>query len=91
MSVHFRCIILHKMSTVKSAIDHIGPAKLAERLDFYPSAITKWRKASRLPRTELAGLTNYAEIMEEMSGGKFTASALIEDTRRQWKRHMRTA
>ena len=73
------------MSTVASAIDHIGLSRLAARFGFYPSAVQKWRDEKRLPQTELSGLTNYAKAIEELSEGQYKAKDLIAETRAAWK------
>lgn len=78
------------MGYVYSAIKHIGLTNLGERLNYWPSAIQKWRDADRLPRTELMGITNYAEVIEEMSGGEFKAKKLIEHTRKRWQESVAT-
>lgn len=70
---------------VASAIDHIGLTKLGDRLNYWPSAIQKWRDDDRLPRTELMGITNYAEVIQEMTEGKYKAKKLIEHTRSKWR------
>jgi len=76
------------MSTVKSAIRLIGLTKIARRAKVYPSAVQRWRDDGRLPRTELAGLTNYASIIAELSkeaGESVTVKQLIADTRAAWE------
>lgn len=73
-------------STVASAIDHIGLTKLGNRFGIRPSAVQKWRDNDRLPQTDLAGLTAYAEGIEELCQGKFKAKALLADTRAAWKK-----
>jgi hypothetical protein len=81
---------------VASAIQAIGLTKLGDRLNFWPSAIQKWRDDDRLPATELSGLTNYAPVIAEMAeaartakkpikGERFTAEKLIEATRANWQ------
>jgi hypothetical protein len=67
-----------------SAIDHIGLTRLANRFGYRPSAVQKWRDQGRLPQSELAGLTQYAEAIEELSDGKYTAVQLIAETRLKW-------
>jgi hypothetical protein len=74
------------MSLVTSAIDHIGLRPIADRYGFRLSAVHKWKTQGRLPRTELAGLTDYAKALEELSEGKFRASDLIAETRVAWQR-----
>lgn len=72
------------MNYVASAIEHIGLTNLANRFGFYASAVQKWRDKGALPMTELSSLTNYAEIIEEMTGGTYKAKKLIDETRRFW-------
>lgn len=74
------------MSLVKSAIEHIGLTPIAEKYGFNPSAVHKWKKQGRLPRTELMGLTHYAEALEELSRGKYKARDLVAETRLAWER-----
>lgn len=74
------------MSFVKDAINHIGLKPIADRYGFKPSAVHKWKAQERLPRTELAGLTNYAQGIEELSEGRFRARDLIAETRVAWQR-----
>ena len=73
------------MNVVESAIDHIGLKPIAERYGFVISAIHKWKKEGRLPKSDLAGLTCYAQDLEELSGGKYRASELLAATRRAWQ------
>jgi hypothetical protein len=75
------------MSTVASAIDHIGLSRLAREFGYRPSAVQKWRDESRLPRSELAGLTHYASTIEELSAGKYLAIDMLAETRAAWVRH----
>ena len=72
------------MPLVTAAIEHIGLRPIAERFGYRISAIHKWKKQGRLPRTDLAGITHYASGIEELSGGKFSAHLLLEETRRAW-------
>jgi len=74
------------MALVTDAIQQIGLRPIAEKHGFRVSAIHKWKKQGHLPRTELAGLTQYARSIEELSGGKWRASDLIAETRRAWMR-----
>lgn len=76
------------MSTVKSAIGLIGLSKIARRAGCYPSAVQKWRDEGRLPQSELAGLTQYAETISELSqdtDSPVTVDELIADTRAAWE------
>lgn len=73
-------------STVASAIDHIGLTKVGNRFGIRPSAVQKWRDNRRLPQTDLAGLTSYAEGIEELSAGKYSAEKLLAETREAWEK-----
>lgn len=76
------------MSTVTSAIERIGLSPIAQRFGFRPSAVQKWRDRGRLPKTDLAGLTNYAEVIAELSEATeepVTKEQLLRDTRTAWE------
>lgn len=76
------------MSTVTSAIERIGLSPIAQRFGFRPSAVQKWRDRGRLPKTDLAGLTNYAEVIAELSESTeepVTKEQLLRDTRTAWE------
>ena len=76
------------MSTVKSAIELIGLTPVAKRFGYRPSAVQKWRDDGRLPRTDLAGITNYAAVIAELSEATespVTVEQLLDDTRAGWK------
>lgn len=72
-------------NTVTSAIEHIGLTPIAKKFGYRPSAIQKWRDDGRLPQSDLAGLTDYAKTIAELSGGRFTAKQLLVDTRVAWE------
>lgn len=77
------------MSAVTRSIGLIGLTPLARRFRFRPSAIQKWRDDGRLPQSELAGLTNYASVIAELSAATaqpVTAEELLRDTRAEWVR-----
>ncbi len=69
---------------VTSAINHIGLSRLGRRLGCRPSNVQVWRDHGRLPQTDLAGLTNYAEVIAEMCDGKWTVEQLLAATREAW-------
>lgn len=76
------------MSTVTSAIELIGLSPIAHRFGYRPSAIQKWRDLGRLPKSDLAGLTNYAEVIAELSEATekpVTKEELLRDTRIAWE------
>lgn len=80
------------MSTVTSAIERIGLTKLANRFGYRPSAVQKWRDEGCLPKSDLAGLTNYAEVIAELSRDTekpVTVEQLLTDTRKAWERRQR--
>jgi hypothetical protein len=75
------------MSTVTSAIERIGLTPIANRIGYRPSAVQRWRDEGRLPKTDLAGLTRYAEVIAELSQDTeepVTAEKLLEDSRAAW-------
>ncbi|EOL1931106.1 DNA-binding protein, partial [Escherichia coli] len=41
-------------------------------------AVYKWLKNGFLPKTEFFGKTKYASKIEEISGGKYQASEMLE-------------
>lgn len=73
------------MSTVTSAIEHIGLTPIAKRYGYRASAIQKWRDVGALPQTELSGLTDYAAGIAELSDGEVTKEELLRDTRAYWQ------
>lgn len=76
------------MSSVTSAIGLIGLTPIAKRFGYRPSAIQKWQRRGRLPKSDLAGLTNYAEVIAELSaatGKPVTKEQLLRDTRAAWE------
>lgn len=48
-----------------------------------PWAVSKWRQAGRLPRTEYTGETTYARVLERAVGGQVTAEAMLEQGRKR--------
>jgi len=75
------------MSTVTSAIERIGVSRIADRCGFWPSAVQRWKDEGRLPKTDLAGLTNYALVISELSqetAEPVTVEKLLQDTRAAW-------
>lgn len=71
-------------NAVSTAIAHIGLKPVADAAGLWPSAISKWKQQGRLPRSELAGLTNYALMIETLSGGAFKREDLLACTRAAW-------
>lgn len=84
MNLQIRCTLCRMANPVTSAIKHIGLTNIAKRLGFYPSAIQKWRDDGHLPQSEIAGLTNYAEVIADLSDGRWSAEQLLEATRAAW-------
>jgi hypothetical protein len=77
------------MQTLADPINEIGIRKLASRCGLSPGAIIKWRDADRLPQSELAGLTNYATLIAELSQSTdypVTADQLLAHTRSKWEK-----
>lgn len=66
------------MNPVAIAVDAVGgQASAAKICGKSAVAVHKWVKSGCLPRTEYTKKTNYAEMLAEASGGKFTAEWLL--------------
>lgn len=63
-------------------LDHV-----AEVVGLTGAGVGKWRKAGRLPRTELTGETDYAGMIAKATEGEVSRRALIEWTRDGWRRN----
>jgi len=48
-----------------------------------PKAIYKWIERGTLPRTDFTGETNYAELIAKASEGRFTATQILEISKKQ--------
>jgi hypothetical protein len=54
---------------ITTVIDKAGSAKaVADALKLTSTAVLKWEKRGKLPRTEWTGETNYAEQLEQAFG-----------------------
>lgn len=76
-------------NTVSKAIKLIGTTKIGRRFNIRPSAAQKWGDQGCLPKSDLAGLTSYAEGIAELSrdtASPVTVEQLLADTRRTWER-----
>lgn len=61
--------------------DHISPSSymtIAKACGVSERAVYKWLKNGFLPKTEFFGKTKYASKIEEISGGKYQASEMLE-------------
>lgn len=66
------------MNPVEIAVEAVGGQTAAAKIcGKSPVAIHKWVKNACLPRTEYTKKTNYAEMLANASGGKFTAAWLL--------------
>jgi hypothetical protein len=77
-----------RRNTVTKAIKSIGTTKIGRRFKIRPSAVQKWGDQGCLPKTELAGLTNYAEGIADLSRDTpdpVTIEQLLSDTRKTWQ------
>lgn len=72
------------MNPIDEAIEIVGWDPLAKALSVTKQAVRKWRNSERLPRTELTGETSYARTIQDATGGKVSAEALLEWTRLGW-------
>lgn len=62
---------------IKEAVNHCGGVfAVATACGLSQRAIYKWISRRCLPRTEYTGETEYADVLAEISNGKFTAKQL---------------
>lgn len=62
---------------ISEAISIVGLSRLARECNVTYQALRKWERRGFLPRTEWTGETNYAEVIEEATGGVVSRSALL--------------
>lgn len=68
------------MSAIRLAVQQLGGVSRCARVcGVSPSAVCKWLRRERLPRTEYTGETRHAARMAAASGGAFTAAWLLEN------------
>ncbi|WP_187775957.1 YdaS family helix-turn-helix protein [Salinicola corii] len=66
------------MSAIRLAVEQLGGVSRCARVcGVSPSAVCKWLRRERLPRTEYTGETCHALRMAAASGGTFTAAWLL--------------
>ncbi|WP_342595744.1 YdaS family helix-turn-helix protein [Salinicola lusitanus] len=66
------------MSAIRLAVEQLGGVSRCARIcGVSPSAVCKWLRRGRLPRTEYTGETHHATRMAEASEGAFTAAWLL--------------
>jgi hypothetical protein len=70
---------------IEHAAQLVGVRALARACGISYEALTKWRKAGRLPRTDLTGETYYATAIETATNGRIGADALLHMTRERWR------
>lgn len=66
---------------VIAAIEKLSITDIANGCDVAPSAVHRWKKNGRLPRTDLTGETSYAEVINKLSNGEYSVSRLHDQTR----------
>nr|WP_226375736.1 helix-turn-helix domain-containing protein [Pantoea stewartii] len=71
------------MSELNVAIKALGVNKTAIACRVSTRAVYKWLQRGALPKTEFYGKTNYAEIIEKLTKGKYSAAQLMEESRRR--------
>ncbi|WP_182058321.1 helix-turn-helix domain-containing protein [Pantoea sp. ME81] len=69
------------MSNLNRAIKCIGVPQVAAACGISQRAVYKWLKKGSLPSTEFYGKTSYANIIERLSKGRFTAEKLLDESR----------
>jgi hypothetical protein len=62
---------------LKEAIASIGAQNIADQCQVTVRSVYKWRTRGALPRTDYTGETNYADIIEKLSDGKFKKEELL--------------
>ncbi|WP_206019013.1 YdaS family helix-turn-helix protein [Salinicola acroporae] len=66
------------MSAIRLAVEQLGGVSRCARVcGVSPSAVCKWLRRGRLPRTEYTGETRHASRMAAASEGAFTAAWLL--------------
>ncbi|HGM6837272.1 TPA: helix-turn-helix domain-containing protein [Serratia marcescens] len=71
------------MNNLGIAIKGVGIPEVAKACGVSERAVYKWIKNGRLPRTEFFGKTAYAEIIQNMSAGKYHATDLLNISRQR--------
>ena len=66
------------MQTLDEPIKGIGIPEVAKACGVSERAVYKWLKNGFLPKTEFFGKTKYAQQIESISGGKFSASEILD-------------
>jgi predicted DNA-binding transcriptional regulator AlpA len=69
---------------LEQAIMSLGIKKIAEVCCVKVPAVYRWYRRGRLPRTELTGETNYAQLLA-LETSDISANALLEATRIAWQ------
>lgn len=65
------------MQNIQEPIKDIGIAEVAKACGVSERAVYKWIANGFLPKTEFFGKTNYAEIIQSISNGKYKARDLL--------------
>ncbi|HEF8786433.1 TPA: DNA-binding protein [Providencia alcalifaciens] len=65
------------MDDLRKPITDIGVVAVAKACGVSERAVYKWIANGFLPKTEFFGKTNYAEIIQSISNGKYKASDLL--------------
>ena len=66
------------MQTLDEPIKDIGIPEVAKACGVSERAVYKWLKNGFLPKTEFFGKTKYAQQIESISGGKYSASEILD-------------
>ncbi|MEG1468250.1 MAG: DNA-binding protein [Hafnia sp.] len=66
------------MQTLDEPIKSIGIPEVAKACGVSERAVYKWLKNGFLPKTEFFGKTKYAQQIESISGGKYSASEILD-------------
>ena len=75
------------MNLITQAIARAGHVNLVARAcNVTYQCVRQWERNGRLPRTDLTGETNYAELIARSTKNKITKEDLLKQSRRAWQR-----
>lgn len=66
------------MDNLNEPIKSVGIPRVAKACGVSSRAVYKWLNNGFLPKTEFFGKTKYAQVIENISDGKYKASDLLE-------------
>jgi hypothetical protein len=74
-------VIQMAQNLIEKAVSYAGGPKIVgTACGKSYQAVLKWIRMGRLPRTEWTGETNYAEVIERLTKGKYPREKLVPRT-----------